>query len=134
MNKERPYCWFTLPMIWESINYRLSKDTKESDLMTLFSGPFKLFKEQVLLPVRSEKNLLDVYLSDIPPFEWKFNTSYFARFCQIAYLVSCTKSGFDLAEQRVSECYRFMQVSDLYGAKLTENFFRDLLESIQKYK
>jgi hypothetical protein len=134
MNKERPFCWFTLPMIWESINYRLNLNTKESDLTDLFSGPLKSFTEQVLLPVRFEKNLLDVYLSDIPPFEWKFSTSYFARFCQIAYLVSCTKSGFELAERRVSEQHRSMQASDLYGAKLKESFFQELVEFIQEYR
>ncbi len=134
MNKERPYCWFTLPMIWESINYRLNLNTKESDLTNLFSGPVKFFTEQVLLPVRFEKNLLDVYLSDTPPFEWKFSTSYFARFCQIAYLVSSTKSGFELAERRVSEQHRFMQASDLYGEKLRGDFFRKLVEVIQEYR
>jgi len=134
MNRERPYCWFTLPIIWESINYRLNLNTKESDLMNLFSGSLKSFTEQVLLPVRLEKNLLDVYLSDLPPFEWKLSTSYFARFCEIAYLASCTKSGLELAERRLSEQYRAMQASDLYGAELGESFFQKLVEFIQEHR
>jgi len=134
MNQERPYCWFTLPLIWQSINYRLNLNTKEVDLTNLCAGALKSFKENVLLPVRTDKDLLDVCLSDIPPFEWKSSTSYFARFCQIAYLMSNTNSDFDLAERRVSEQYRFMQASDLYGAKLKADFFTKLVEFIREYK
>ncbi|MET2987312.1 hypothetical protein G5B88_17560 [Herbaspirillum seropedicae] len=132
MNKERPACWFTWPLIWDSINYRLNLSTKEPDLPDIFSGPFKLFMEQVLLSVRSEEQLLDIYLSNIPPFEWRYDSSHFARFCQIAYLVSSTKSRFELAERCLSDYYRFMQASDLYGSELKVDFFQELLEFIQR--
>jgi hypothetical protein len=130
LNIDRPYCWHRTSLRFSCRQNSWAAPSGKEELEEIFSGELKVFFDINLLPIDSMQSLLAVYLRDDAPFEWRLGTSYFARICEIAFLVSYTKSTFESAIECFDQHYSGMQNRDLYGAELPKEFFVKLLDCI----
>ena len=131
MNIDRPYCWYRLPIRFGSRLNSWACKAEQGEMKIFFSNEFIHLLNEQLIPINSRDTLLQAYLKDESPFEWRLGTSYFARMCEIAYLVAYTKSNRTLAWRLADQYYSFMTKSDLFGSELTRDFFSILLENIE---
>ena len=131
LNNERPYCWYRLPIRFGSRLNSWSCPAEASDMKMFFSNEIRHFVNESLISIESADSLLRAYLKDQAPFEWRLGTSYFARMCEVAYLVAHTRSNYALAVNLADQYYSFMTKSDSFGSELGRDFFPELLKNIE---
>jgi hypothetical protein len=131
LNNERPYCWYRLPIRFGSRLNSWSCPAQASEMEMFFSNEIRHFVNELLISIDSADSLLEAYLKDEAPFEWRLGTSYFARMCEVAYLVAHTKSNHALALNLADQYYSFMTKSDSFGSELGRDFFPELLKNIE---
>lgn len=131
MSRERPNFWYRLPIRFGSRMNSWSCPAQANEMERYFSNEIANFISCEIISIDSIDLLLQVYLKDEAPFEWRFGTSYFARMCEVAYLVAHTGSSHAAAQNLANQYYPFMVKSDLYGSKLPRDFYSGLVKSIE---
>ncbi|CAM8621711.1 hypothetical protein MCEMSHM24_02452 [Comamonadaceae bacterium] len=131
LDNDRPYCWYRLPIRFGSRLNSWSCPAQASEMEKLFSNDIGHFVDELVISIDSAGSLLHTYLKDETPFEWRLGTSYFARMCEVAYLVAYTRSNHELALNLANRYYSFMTMSDSFGSELGSDFFPELIQNIE---
>jgi hypothetical protein len=131
LNAERPYCWSRTSIRSDCRSDTWSCPAQSDEMKAAFSTRLKKFFLDFLASIETKDALLQIYLMDGEPYEWMFGTSYFARMCEIAYLVADAKYGSVEADLLVERYYSPMTKSDLFGSTLDRGFFKRLVKTIE---